>query len=168
MQMKHILVTRFSYIAAFSAHLIISILTLIFTVTVATEIFAASTQREATTKKQALPAGFIALAPQKMNWRDANAYCASKGGKLPLINNAASLGSTDGFDYFIDGFGERGSDWPDGLAYDGYWTGTTVTEDPGWVRVVYDDQPGPEYYRNVHVNTGVQAKNVKDHVVCVP
>ena len=43
-----------------------------------------------------LPDGFIALAPTKMTWSDAKAYCASKDGKLPLIggsNKGSSVAS---------------------------------------------------------------------------
>jgi hypothetical protein len=137
-------------------------------VTVATGVFAASAKGKAPSKKQPLPAGVIALAPKEMNWRDANAYCVSKGGKLPLINNATSLGSQDVLNYYIDGFGERGNDWPIGLPYDSYWTGTVIPEDPSWARVVVDQQPGPRYYHNVNVMTGVSDKNHRARVVCVP
>jgi hypothetical protein len=79
-----------------------------------------------------LPVGFIASAPDKMTWSDAKAYCASKGGKLPLVGGSNSLlrdaikkGTS------IDGFGAVGAPGPSGLPNDEYWTGTEGADRPG-------------------------------------
>jgi hypothetical protein len=79
-----------------------------------------------------LPAGFIASAPDKMTWSDAKAYCASRGGKLPLVGGSDSLlrdaikkGTS------IDGFGAVGAPGPSGLPNDEYWTGTEGADRPG-------------------------------------
>jgi hypothetical protein len=152
------------------------LLACVFMVTAATGAFASCTKRQAASKKPALPVGFIALAPKKMTWKDAQAYCSRKGGKLPLINNAASLessASVNVFEFFIDGFGKRGSLWPDDLPEGSYWTGTVVTEDPSEVRVVLEDHKkkvdGNNFYIiSVHVVTGVTSQDVRRRVVCVP
>jgi len=81
-------------------------------------------------------AEFIAVSESPMNWRDARAWCEQQGGRLPLINGAASLTATQIIDpgtVFIDGFGQINTGqsfanwntpWPSGLPYDFYWTGT--------------------------------------------
>jgi len=79
-------------------------------------------------EKSAKAAGFIALAPGLMNWSDAKAYCASKGGRLPLIRR------TDNNREIIDGIGSYLGPWPSALPkcdyiadYDvlfHFWSGT--------------------------------------------
>lgn len=84
--------------------------------------------------------GFFAISDSPMMWKDAIAYCQHKGGRLPLINGAASLSveqvrdlvvSSEGLN--IEGFGfiKGGmdyNDWttplPSDLVRGLYWLGT--------------------------------------------
>jgi hypothetical protein len=100
-----------------------------------------------------LPAGFMAFAPDLMSQKDAEAYCASKGGRLPLVNNSATYDGRSDVSS-IDGFGSVGSPWPKELPggrTDGYWTGTAherrdgelwfVVNDSGNVILISDEVP---------------------------
>ena len=87
-----------------------------------------------------LPAGFIAISEEKMNWADAKAWCEQKGGRLPLINGAASQSSDQIINpgtARIDGFGQIDTKnwttpWPSSLPLDYYWTGTEAGDSPGF------------------------------------
>ena len=81
----------------------------------------------------ALPAEFISLAPKRMNWVDAAAYCRQQGGRLPRINNSDSAAG-DEFWETIDGFGSQGAPWPQMLPGGAifYWTGTELADNPGY------------------------------------
>ena len=108
---------------------IIGLLALIFTLCQPLPVTAAA--------DDALPDGFIAIAPDKMNWNDAKAYCASKGGRLPLIDGKNRLSSVPSGTP-VDGFGSVGAKWPSGLPSDNYadyWTGTEAGVNRGdtWV-----------------------------------
>jgi len=105
-----------------------------------------------------LPAGFIALAPGKMNLKNAKAYCASKGGRLPFIGGKNSCSSVPKGTP-IDGLGAMGAKWPSGLPRDYYWTGTADSTYP-WI--VYADEGSV----GASVPDGVE--NLTYRVVCVP
>ena len=113
--------------------LIIGLLTLILILCLSLPAMAADAN--------ALPEGFIALAPNKMNWADAKAYCVSNGGRLPLINSKNSIPYQPNPGTPVDGFGSTGEKWPSSLPYsdktDVYWTGTEISNNPGlpWVVV---------------------------------
>ena len=126
-----------------------------------------------------VPAGFIALAPGKMNWKDAKAYCASKGGKLPLINgingykrllrDPAPKGTP------IEGFGTKGAKWPSSLPYALYWTATKPSDHPDLVWLVGFGGEGVNSNgvfdaSRVYVDGffGASQSNNKIRVVCVP
>jgi hypothetical protein len=98
-----------------------------------------------------LPLGFIALSESPMAWADAKAWCQQQGGRLPLINGAASLTGAqieNPRTAFIDGFGQinTGPNWPDdwttpwpsGLPVSHYWPGTELTGKPGDSWIVRD------------------------------
>jgi hypothetical protein len=103
--------------------------------------------------------GFIASAPGALNWSEAKDFCASKGGRLPLIDGAGSHpGPQAGAP--VDGFGSVGAAWPSDLPDGYYWTGT-------------EDSRGPERSWVIHVshgNVGVGGGKQKSTrpVVCVP
>ena len=110
-----------------------------------------------------LPAGVIAIAPGKMNWKDAKAYCASKGGRLPLIggkNKRPSQDTPSGTP--VDGFGSVGAKWPSSLPSDYYWTGTENSRNPSYSWMVNDHDDGGI----VGVLYGNQS--YPQRVVCVP
>lgn len=73
---------------------------------------------------------FVAQSPNPMSWSAAKNFCASKGGKLPLVNNAEVLkDATKGMP--VDGFGAIGDKWSAGVDGDKYyWLGTTPTPAP--------------------------------------
>ena len=124
-----------------------------------------------------IPAGtggsyLTGVAGANMNWSNANAYCASHGGRLPRINNAdsqtwdqiAAPGTA-----FIDSVGTiNTSSWNTpwantGLPGYGYWTGTVSADYPGgsWTLDAGVGNGGV-----VHVyNYGL---SIADRVVCVP
>ena len=93
-----------------------------------------------------LPDGFIAISDTRMNWADAKAWCQQKGGRLPLINGAASLSwdqIINSGTAKIDGFGQINTGpkyeawttpWPSGLPSSIYWTGTVYSDnaDRSW------------------------------------
>ena len=107
-----------------------------------------------------LPPGFSASAPGEMKWSDAKAFCASKGGKLPLIGDKNKLPSkevTAGIP--IDGFGSRGAKWPSGLPDGRFWTGAERgNAGDAWY---VTDKEG-----NVYVNSADQGNTFR--VFCVP
>ena len=80
-------------------------------------------------------AGFIAMSERLLNWSGAVAFCKQQGGRLPLINGSASLGSVPQ-GATIDGFGVVGAPWPSGLPDGHYWSGTEDAGRPGRSRVV--------------------------------
>jgi hypothetical protein len=104
-------------------------------------------------------AGFVAFAPGKMNWSEAQAYCASKGGKLPLVGGSKSSGAMQ-MGMPVDGFGSWGAPWPSGLPEGYYWTGTENSRGPEQALVV-DVKRG-------NVNLGVGKQKSSQSVVCVP
>lgn len=78
-----------------------------------------------------LPEGFLtgrSLYP--MQWVVAQAYCASHGGRLPLVNQTTvSPPGMPKNEAIVENFGglDTFTPWPDGLGRATYWTGT---EDP--------------------------------------
>ncbi|GHV04415.1 hypothetical protein AGMMS50229_05770 [Campylobacterota bacterium] len=87
----------------------------------------------------ALGSSFIALASSDKQWTAAGTYCASQGGKLPLINGSASLTTslvTAGTP--VDGFGTIGGSWPYPLSTNYYFTGTENADSAGNSWVIYD------------------------------
>jgi len=72
-----------------------------------------------------VPAGFIVLSENKMNWSDAKAFCQQQGRRLPLINGSDSWTWKERNKItHIDNFGIPGTPWPSDLPGDYYWTGT--------------------------------------------
>ena len=108
-----------------------------------------------------LPDGFTALSEQTMNWNDAKAFCESKGGKLPLLNNLTDSGNGLGSrPAAIDGFVVEEGTWPEGLAKGQYWLGT---DEPRGKGVAWRIQPfGPKN------DIGAVSKGSKLRAVCVP
>jgi hypothetical protein len=119
-----------------------------------------------------LPKGFIAVSESRMNWADAKAWCEKQGGRLPLINGAASQ-SWDQIanpkTALIDGFGQVSTGqnaadwttpWPSGLPDADYWTGTEYADGPGgsWVVDAGDGK----------VNVVFDPQSLDFRVVCVP
>ena len=92
----------------------------------------------------------IAISDSGMNWNAAKAWCQEKGGRLPLINGAASLSmekankilissgeiKVEGFGFIrIDyNFRRSTTPWPSGLPHGLYWMGTvdSVHSDRSW------------------------------------
>jgi hypothetical protein len=101
--------------------------------------------------------GFIALSKFGMNWSAAKDWCQQHGGRLPLIDGSASLGSVL-HGAAIDGFGSFGAGWPSGLPDDLYWTGTGVAGSPGSSWLVYRG------FGRVDVGLPIS----EHRVVCVP
>jgi len=123
------------------------------------EIAKAEAAIKAEAKRKA--AGFIALAPEPLNWNDADAYCKSKGGRLPLVNGKTSLRSSKGAT--IDGFGSEGAEWPSGLPYVEYWTGTELSGSPDKAWFV------GSHARTVVLGSQVRSlRSTRNRVVCVP
>ena len=72
----------------------------------------------------------MCLASGTMNWNAAKSWCSSQGGRLPLIDNRASIDSRE---YpltgkSVEGFGAVGGAWPSGF-FPIYWAGTAVAND---------------------------------------
>ena len=80
-----------------------------------------------------LPSGFVAMSDDKMTWEEAKAFCAQKGGKLPLIGGSEGFGKEAGYDVRpkkgtrVDGIGDLGDPWPSKMPKGAYWTGTANT-----------------------------------------
>ena len=119
----------------------------------------------------------IAVSDKGMTWKDARAWCAARGGRLPLINNAKSLGKDvlknrgtlkiDGVGRVKKGPGSRDwtTSWVHSRLPDGhYWTGTVVADGPGgsWG---FSDSGGSDG-GGVYVTNYVQGHTLR--VVCVP
>jgi hypothetical protein len=113
---------------------------------------------QASRAKQMREAGILAISEIAMTRADAQAWCQRQGGRLPFINNSASLAwdeaknaseiTIDGFSNLDSGnFGPRNpsapwantvrfeySAWQHLLPSDGfrlyYWTGTTFSDEP--------------------------------------
>ena len=129
---------------------VIGLLTLIFTLCLFLPTMAAAADE--------LPDGFIALAPNEMNWSDAVAWCKEQGGKLPRIDN---IDAWDGKgEVIIDGFGAHGAPWPSGLPKGLYWTGVMRGScSTAWAVSGYNGgKVGIAYYSLIAGNS----------VVCVP
>ena len=104
----------------------------------------ADTQAQAQAKADPSPR-YIAVSDAEMTWHQARDWCAARGGRLPLINNAESLGRDVVFGtkgtVTIDGVGrvnvgpireEFTTSWDDtGLPGSYYWTGTVNADSPG-------------------------------------
>jgi hypothetical protein len=109
---------------------------------------------------QPLPAWVIAIGPEKMNWNDAKDYCASKGGKMPLIGGRSSLDiTTVSKGMSIDGFGSVGAKWPSDLPLTCYWSGTVNSDNPDSPFVIIRDGD--------IVSIGSSMKSIKDAVLCI-
>jgi putative hemolysin len=52
-------------------------------------------QPEQPQSQSALGARYVAVSDTEMTWDEAKAWCAARGGRLPLINGASSLSSSD-------------------------------------------------------------------------
>jgi len=117
----------------------------------ATDIFVRATSEQVAAIAAAPKQAFMAVSDTAMNWAAAKAWCEQQGGRLPLINGAASLT----FDQIanprtalIDGFGQVNvgpnwpadftTPWPSGLPSGPYWTGTENTDVPGYSWFVGD------------------------------
>jgi len=110
---------------------------------------------------QTLPSGFIAMNETRMSRDTAQDYCASNGGKLPLVSGSDSLSFPITADASVEAFGRRGIPWPSDLAVNGYWTGTLVSNLPGFSWNAY----GAGGYVNINITP---SRGVTDRVVCVP
>jgi len=120
-----------------------------------------------------VPAEFIAVSDSHMNWNEAKAWCKRQGGRLPVINGAASQSwgqIAKPKTAIIDGFGQiatglNGPDWttpwPSGLPSDYYWTGTRHTDRPGHSWLVSD------VGGSVNVG-GTRQDDPSRRVICVP
>jgi hypothetical protein len=133
-------------------------------------------QREAATRKQTQreerareqtkaaleAAGIIALSPNTMNWRDARAFCESKGGRLPRVIGHRDWGGRGRGSAAIEVFGAVGSPWPSLLPSDRpYWTGTRST-------VGGPDRQWDVRSKDGRVDVGENSRNRSYRVVCVP
>ena len=87
-----------------------------------------------------LPVGVVALSPDGIAWKDAQAFCASHGVGLPLFNGAKRITSPDGNtpDKPVELFGSDGARWPSGLPFGHYWLGTERNTRPGHAWKVFD------------------------------
>ena len=92
----------------------------------------------------ALPDGVLSLSPDGMAWEDAQAYCVSKGGGLPLFDGKKRVTSPDGSapDKPVELFGFYGADWPAGLSSGNYWLGTERNSRPGHAWKVFNSGAG--------------------------
>ena len=104
--------------------------------------------------KAAPPPRYIAVSSvnMTMTWQEARDWCSARGGRLPLINNAESLGRHMIFEtkgvVTIDGVGRVNTgpaiddfttSWDDaGLPGAYYWTGTEYADLPGSSWYLYD------------------------------
>jgi len=113
-----------------------------------------------------LPSGFIALAPDEMNWNNAVAFCKQKGGRLPRINNSDSWDGKNppSRGIVIDGFGYGDRPWEEvGLPTGYYWTGTEGGVNPGDLWYV---SGGDDLGAEVIIHTGGQS--LVNRAACVP
>ena len=110
------------------------------------------------------PKGFLTgPSESEMNLAVAKDYCASRGGRLPRINNSASLTikqATKGKP--VDAFGTLGGKWPSGLPDDLYWTDTEAADSPGYSWSVGVSESGRK------VSWGATEHSLNNRVVCVP
>ena len=109
----------------------------------------------------ALPDDVIALSPNGMAWKDAQAYCTSKGGTLPLFDGKKRLTAPDGNapNRPLELFGRDGAPWPSGLPFGHYWLGTERNTRPGHAWKVFD--------ANGNVVVTFASKDSPLHAVCV-
>ena len=124
-------------------------------------------QREVKAREQAKAAldaaGVIALSPNTMNWKDARAYCESKGGRLPLVNGRTSWNGDRRGSASIEAFGAVGSPWPSWLASDTpYWTDTGSTAGGALADKSWDVRNN-----GGHVDVGSNSKNRSYPVICI-
>ena len=131
-----------------------------YTVTV-TATLVSNPKVTVTTDIEVRPA-FIALYNNRMNWADAKAWCRSRGGRLPLINNSDFFAWANRAQItHIDVFGAPGRPWTEvGLPTALYWTGTVCSDFPGFSWLV-NDVGGNVNVINLHQSFGRR-------VVCVP
>jgi hypothetical protein len=112
-----------------------------------------------------VPKGFLAgPSESQMSWTDAKNYCASRGGRLPRISNAASLTLKQvSKGKPVDAFGTLWGKWPAGLPDDAaYWTDTEALDYPGSSFVVGISESGRK------IAWGVTEHGLNSRVVCVP
>lgn len=122
-----------------------------------------------------LPSGFLtgpslndSGAVLVMPWSAAKNYCASHGGRLPLIAGASSLPQNPIPSGPVDGFVSLGSSWPGppfpawttGNNDQYFWTGTGDATFPGQAWAVSG------LIGNVMLNGGLQSRTIR--VACVP
>ena len=88
----------------------------------------------------ALPDGVVSLSPNGMTWKDAQAYCASEGGHLPLFGGKKRLAAPDGNapNSPVELFDFDGAKWPSGLPFGHYWLGTERNTRPGHAWKIFD------------------------------
>ena len=105
-------------------------------------------------------AGVIALSPNTMNWKDAKAYCESRGGRLPgVIGRKAWNGDGRG-SAAIEVFGAVGSPWPSWLRNDiPFWTDTRSTNGP--------DRQWDVRNNGGRVDVGSNSRNRSYPVICI-
>ncbi|MDL2207639.1 hypothetical protein LJB82_02835 [Desulfovibrio sp. OttesenSCG-928-M16] len=120
-------------------------------------------------EKTKLPAGVVALSESVMPWDDAKAFCAERGGKLPLI---AGLSKWNGekppkANVPIAGFGKEGLPWNTvGLPSGSYWTGTLDADDPNISWYFYEDGGNGKVSLDIVFNDASSGET--NRVVCVP
>lgn len=117
--------------------------------------------------RKAKEAGFIAYSEKPMTWKEAKAYCARHGGKLPRVNNSDTWDGKNppARGVIIDGFGYGGRSWGDvGVPSGTYWTGTVnphnLYHNPWYVT----DQGG---YGGIAIYNNDNSTSVH-FVLCVP
>jgi hypothetical protein len=123
--------------------------------------------RHAEIVRNAKNAEFIAISESDMNYADALAFCKRHGGRLPRINNSDSWDGRNPLfqGILIDGFGYGARPWSEiGLPYTYYWTGTEVSDIPGYSWIVHGY--GGINESQVGVNNVGQSHTIR--VVCVP
>lgn len=133
---------------------IIGLLALIFTLCLFLPVMAAAAD-------EGLPAGVI-MAPDKMNWSDAKAYCASQSCRLPLLNGKNRIPGSQNIpsDIPVEVFGSDGAKWPSGLPFGHYWLGTERNTRPGHAWKVFDS--------NGRVIVTFASKHDELHAICIP
>ena len=113
---------------------------------------------------------FVAFSANEMTFKEAEAFCKKKGGRLPLINSSDSWDGSSAHGATIDGFGKLFSashQWPAGLPQRKeknihIWTGTRSSSDSEQVFTLWDRGGSSG------VGYGTWVEKGKRSVVCVP